>query len=166
MKDILHAELDTWSCKWHMIVILHQMIDHEMITKLECQFFECMYDSRSFKFDLLNKNGDGRGNKLGPVLDHVIPQREGGLHRIENLRLLHRGCNSSWRRGLTGSFHTDESRRKISLLTTQQHLDGRIQDYSDTVRNAKIAQAMSGTAGTLRALKGWETRRARLRSSG
>ena len=31
---------------------------------------------------------------LGPTLDHVVPQAQGGTHDVDNLRLAHRKCNS------------------------------------------------------------------------
>jgi hypothetical protein len=161
MKAQLHEELDTWPCKWHMLVILHIMIDQNMITKIECQFPECIYETRIFIFNELNKNGDGRGNKYGPVLDHIIPQREGGSHRLENLRLIHRGCNSTWRRGLTGQTHTLATRLKLSQLAVKQHNEGRVQDYSNPERNRKISIANSGVMGSERAKRGWLTRKAR-----
>ena len=33
-------------------------------------------------------------NALGPTLDHVVPQAQGGTHDVDNLRLAHRKCNS------------------------------------------------------------------------
>lgn len=152
----LHLEVDTFTFTWTHRALLHAMIDLGRVTALECQWPECRYPGQPF-----TKNNT-KGAPLRPSFDHIDPRHKGGLDRIENLRIVHGGCNSSWRRGLIGSFHTPESRRLVADRARQQHADGRGPDYTDPVRSARISAALSGRM-TEPAQRGWETRRAHQR---
>lgn len=121
-----------------MVCIIHTMIDMELITELRCQHPECKFDYADFDFTYVNAAGDQCGNKHGPVLDHVIPRHKGGPHRIENLRLVHRGCNSMWRKGLRGFTHTPETRAKLSTSVKKAHQDGKLKSIYTPERDAKI----------------------------
>jgi hypothetical protein len=141
-----------------MICLIHTMIDTGMITELKCQRPECLFDYADFNFTFTNKANDRRGNPLGPCLDHIIPRHQGGLHRIENLRLAHIGCNAGWRKGITGSFHTAVSREAVRQRAIKQHASGRGPDFTDPERNRKISEALTGRGSEI-AKRGWETRR-------
>lgn len=94
-REHLHVQADQLPCaRWEQIALLHAMIDLDIITELECQHPTCLYDTR--KFDL-SDTAQRMRDKYALTFDHVFPQRFGENHRIPNLRIVHRGCNSSYK---------------------------------------------------------------------
>ena len=152
----LHDEFDEYTVvSWHIRTIVHCMIDSGQVATIECQMPECRLPSRAF-----TKQPTARNQPDAVSLDHIVPKREAKNDRLDNLRLSHVGCNAGWRRGITGTHHTAESRAVISERAKQQHADGRGPDYSDPARGAKISAALTGKASEA-ATRGWATRRAR-----
>ena len=71
-------------------VIVHAMIDLELITSMKCSYEHCVFETR--EFEKLNGNQRIRG---GVMLDHVIDIADGGTDRPENMRMIHFACNSA-----------------------------------------------------------------------
>lgn len=94
-KDALHDFVDSLNhTNWHVKTIVHCLIDLGQIERFECQYEDCILDSREFR-----PRVGGRGHEAYSLaLDHIDPQQGGGSHRPENLRIIHASCNVS--RGL------------------------------------------------------------------
>lgn len=136
-ESLLHGQVDELQLvDWHIYTILHVMVCTQQIITLECHSPSCRLDTREFDPTLM------KSGKRGIALDHIIMRSDNGHHQIHNLRPVHRSCNSGWRKGKLGTFHTDESRAVISDRAKQQHSDGRGPNYQDPTRNAKISEAV------------------------
>lgn len=151
----LHEEIETYEIVWTGRALLHALVDLGRVTELVCQHPDCILLGVAFT----KKNA--RGARTGLTFDHIVPRREGGSHLPENLRIVHTSCNSGWRKGIVGSFLTEESREVIRQKAIQQHVDGRGPDYSDPRRSSRISEKLAGRMSDP-ARRGWETRRARL----
>ncbi|MFD7978894.1 HNH endonuclease [Streptomyces sp. NPDC059071] len=105
-----HDQLDALNhTNWHVKAIVHCLIDLGAIERLECQYENCILDTREFR-----PRKGGRGHEAYSLaVDHIDPQMSGGTHRPENLRPIHASCNVS--RGL----------RKESPETTQKRREAR-----------------------------------------
>lgn len=85
------------------------------------------------------------------TIDHIIARTDGGLDRMENYRLLHRGCNvhEYWKDG-----------RKLSrevVMNRPQNQKGRI--HSEKARSL-IAESLRGRKRPPEVLiKAWKTRK-------
>lgn len=123
---------------WHSYTILHAMIDAGTITKFECQAATCLMPTREF----VKKGPRGTPDLL--VIDHIIPRREKGSHKIENLRILHNSCNAGWRKGLPGVVFTEETKAQIAASMRQAHKDGKFKKIYTSERGAKISAAFKG----------------------
>lgn len=135
----LHEELLTYTFSaWHSYTIVHCMIDAGIITKLECMADECKLPTRAFI-----KQGP-RGSAAIMVIDHVIPRRSNGSHKIDNLRIMHNACNAAWRKGLPGVQFSDETRAQISASVKKAHADGKFRKIYTPERNDKISKAFKG----------------------
>lgn len=135
----LHEELLTYTfASWHSYTIIHCMIDAGIVTKLECMATECKLPTREF----LKQGPRGSGGLL--VLDHIVPRRTRGSHQIGNLRIVHNSCNAGWRKGITGSFHTDETKAVLSAKMKQAHADGKFKKIYTPERGQKLSEAFTG----------------------
>lgn len=135
----LHDELMTFKfAGWHSYTILHAMIDAGIITEFKCQATTCLMPTREFV-----KAGP-RGTPDLLVIDHIVPRRDKGSHKIENLRIMHNSCNAGWRKGITGSFHTDATKAVIRDKVKQAHADGKLKKIYTPERSAKISAALKG----------------------
>lgn len=132
----LHEELTTYTfASWHIHAIVHALIEVGRVIKLECMAETCARETREFA-----KSGHrGQGDLL--TIDHIKQRGEGGSHRLENLRILHLSCNSSWRKGRPGTFHTDETKERLRQTTRQAHADGKMKKIYTPERSEKIRQA-------------------------
>jgi hypothetical protein len=157
-KQELYDELLTFTfVDWHLYTIVFAMIDARRVTTLECQHPQCVLETRTFA------KKSGRGQRDGLVLDHIDSRANSGSHHITNLRIVHNSCNAGWRRGIIGTFMTDEARERCRESALRQHAEGRGPNYQDPSRNKKISQALKGRMSEA-SKKGWETRRARMAS--
>ena len=125
MKD-LHEELETFDLSnWMMYALVHAMIDAGIVTSLECQHPNCKLDDRAFS----KERGKGHAYIEDAMsIDHIIPRRDGGSHRIENLCLAHRKCNYGWRAGHKGSFLDDDARARIASSLRGRKLTAKHKD--------------------------------------
>lgn len=155
----LHDELLTFKfASWHSYTILHAMIDDGIIVKFTCQAPTCLLPTREF----VKQGPRGTGGLL--VIDHIVPRRDKGSHKIENLRIMHNSCNAGWRKGLPGTFHTDETKIVIRDKVRQAHIDGKFKKIYTPERSAKSrATYMSKTPEERSRIskQSWETRRQR-----
>lgn len=104
-KEELHAALDEIYVSTNAIkMLVHALIDLDAVTEISCQWDTCTYSSRSF-------HGSGKGCPTVLSIDHRLPKHEGGGDRFYNLRIVHRGCNNSWKKGRT---HSDEWKANIA----------------------------------------------------
>ncbi|MGW1492562.1 HNH endonuclease [Streptomyces sp. NPDC002402] len=94
-KTELHALVDSLGhTNWHVKALVHCLIELGQVERLECQYENCILDSRSFR-----PRAGGRGHEsYSLALDHIDPRMSGGSNHPENLRLIHSSCNVS--RGL------------------------------------------------------------------
>jgi hypothetical protein len=170
LMDDLHTELDTYRLNWHSLALIHAMIDAGLITTLECQRSDCLLPDVPFT------KVNTRGSRTVLSLDHIVPQRHNGVHRLENLRIVHGACNYGWRGGtrFTGP-HTEEAKRRIGaaqagIPKTPEHNrksgEGVRRHWATltaeerSAHGANIHAATTPEARSARALKGWVTRRA------
>jgi hypothetical protein len=109
----LHSQIEALAhTNWRVRAILHAMVDAGTLCRLECQLPECYMDDRLF--DVQRK---GRGHRAkGLVIDHIVPQLQGGSDRPENLRAIHANCNTHRARGWKMS---EEAKAKISAAKTR-----------------------------------------------
>lgn len=134
-KEELHAALDEFKFSaWPQCAVVHAMIDLGYVTKLECQLPDCRFETRELK-----KFKDHKGDPLSLTIDHVLPRRDAANHRIENLRIVHAGCNFGWRKGLPGTHLDADARRRISEGVKAAHAAGRFVHIYTPERNAKIS---------------------------
>ena len=146
-KSELHDVIDTLNVStWTTHALFHAMIDAEILTSLECQREDCLYPGESFS------PVKGRGHLLRISIDHVTPKQFGGVNRIENFRIMHVGCNAGWRIGLLGTFHTIETRQKISIA-----LIGHKQSPETRAKRSATLKGRFGNSDA--AICGWDTRR-------
>lgn len=141
-KSTLHDELDRVfdafkyghpATSWVRRALVHAMIDLDFVKEIKCQHSVCLYQDQPFQYER-------RGDPLSLDLDHIIGQRDAGLHRVENLRITHHGCNVGWRRGLPGTFLTDDVRRAIGAKTALAHADGRMSKVYTEERNRNVSR--------------------------
>lgn len=107
-KDELHALVDSLGhTNWHVKAIVHCLIELGQIDRLECQYEDCILDSREFR-----PRTGGRGHEAYSLaIDHIDPKGNGGSNHPENLRVIHASCNVS--RGLrTDTPEVLEKRRR------------------------------------------------------
>lgn len=91
MNEALHREVEALNLRPDRAIAVHALIDLGVIAEVACQARECLYESRRFA-------PSGTCRKTVLSLDHRVPMSRGGCHRPSNIRLLHWGCNSAWRK--------------------------------------------------------------------
>lgn len=96
-RESLHVKAESFKCSWALEALLHAVVDLGYIDDIVCMHPKCLYDSAEF---------DQSAHRLSISFDHLFPRRLGGGNRLDNLRLVHRGCNSSY---------TDRSDRQLSV---------------------------------------------------
>lgn len=137
-KEELHSQVTALSIfTWHTEAIIHAMIDLDIITEIACQRDDCLYPDQPF-------TKSRRGDPHLICIDHIHQRHLGGIHRVQNFRIMHLGCNAGWRKGLTGTFHTSETRALISEKVKRAHSDGKLKKIYTPARNAKISAANKG----------------------
>jgi hypothetical protein len=95
-REEVHRQVEGLKhANWRVRAILHAMVDAGTLPRLECQLPNCYMDSREFE---TQKQGRGHNGK-GLVIDHIVPQLQGGSDRPENLRAIHATCNVSRAKG-------------------------------------------------------------------
>ena len=77
-KMDLHAQVDDMNhTNWHVRALVHALIDLGRVTKFECQYEDCILDSRAFR-----PRAGGRGHEAYSLaLDHIDPRGSGGSNR-------------------------------------------------------------------------------------
>jgi hypothetical protein len=157
--DALHEQIEALRHNnWRVRAILHAMVDLGRLTSLECQLPECYMESRAF-----DAQQDGRlgHNAKGLVLDHIIPQLQGGNDRLENLRAIHGTCNVRRARGWKMA---PEARAKISAAIQRdggwrRAVEGRAPGWNrklseDQVMNMRQGYKTGRTIGQIAADQG------------
>lgn len=92
MKEVLHQEVQALRFSSALPAIaLHALIEAGAVTKIECHAEVCKYDTRKFV-------PCGEDRRLVLSFDHIKRILFNGSHRPENIRLLHLGCNSGFKR--------------------------------------------------------------------
>lgn len=106
--ESLHQQIEgLCHANWRVRAILHAMVEAGSLTRLECQLPDCVMDSREF-----DPQRSGRGHvRKGLVIDHIVPQLQGGSDRPENLRVIHANCNVARAKGWK---QTPEARAAIA----------------------------------------------------
>ena len=133
----LHDELLTYAfSSWHSYTILHAMIDSGQITEFICQATDCKMPTREF----IKKGPRGSPGLL--VIDHIVPRRQNGSHHIRNLRIMHNACNAGWRKGHTGSFHTEETKERLRETSRKAHAEGRMKHIYTPERNKRVSEGI------------------------
>lgn len=113
MKKTLHEAVDALGIsRASTAITVHSLVDLGIVTDLRCQWPTCKYPDEPFT--------SGRG-RFGLALDHITPQREGGSHLPENIRLVHHSCNSKWREQEESA--TAGYRHELTVRHTQNWLD-------------------------------------------
>ena len=87
----LHNQIDFLLPQGMRRILVHALIDLNIVTELRCLDSECRYPGKAF-----TKFKDCRVTSL--TLDHIIRKQHGGSDYPENIRLLHFGCNSGFER--------------------------------------------------------------------
>lgn len=106
-REALHAEIEAYGMRDEKgEAVLHALVDLGLLTSFSCQYESCVLGGAPFA------DPRDRLRKAGLQLDHIVPRREGGGNRVENLRPVHAACNAARNR----------TRRPITLDTTP---DGR-----------------------------------------
>lgn len=111
-REALHCEVDALGhANWRVRAILHAMVAAGSLTVLECQLPACVMADRKF-----DPQSVGRGHiRKGLVIDHIIPQLQGGSHRPENLQVIHANCNVARARGWKMPESAKEAIRAAAL---------------------------------------------------
>jgi hypothetical protein len=111
-KDELHALVDSLNhTNWHVKAIVHCLIELGQVNRLECQYEDCILDTRSFR-----PRSGGRGHEsYSLALDHIDPRMSGGSNRPENLRPIHASCNVS--RGMRPDTPETLAKRRAARAT-------------------------------------------------
>lgn len=153
-RSEMHDQLDALNhTNWHVKAIVHCLIDLGQIERLECQYEDCILDTREFR-----PRAGGRGHESHSLaVDHIDPRMSGGTHRPENLRPIHASCNVS--RGLRKeSPETTEKRRaaRAAFLASDrtEHWRNRVKERavgwnkasSETDRRGGAPGVRGGTA--------------------
>ena len=88
-KALLHRQVEQVKInKWNRMLI-HALIELELVIALECAYHACQFDSREFDF-----SGSTHRHPRGLTIDHKISRAAGGSDLPQNLQLLHFACNS------------------------------------------------------------------------
>lgn len=110
MREDLHQQLDQLNIgRWHCRTIVHAMIDAGLVIELSCQHPKCAYQGEPFDDSSVDRKNMVRILSI----DHIEPRRRGGSDRLENLRIVHHGCNARWWHDFTDEERADRHTRLL-----------------------------------------------------
>ena len=69
-------------------ILGHALIELGIITKIECMYDECVFETREFL------PSDVAKRREVPIIDHIVERWQGGDDLPSNLQLIHFACNS------------------------------------------------------------------------
>lgn len=98
-------------------MIVHALIELEVVTTLECAYDECSQDDR--RFVAYDEGGPRHAKTL--TIDHVVSRSDGGHDRPSNLQLMHFGCNSG--KGARDAAKNPAVRQKMSDASRRRWAD-------------------------------------------
>ncbi len=98
----LHDEIDQLDVRdTGRQMLLHALVDAGVIIRIACEVTTCKFDRTTF--------GTAK-SPTGVSIDHIVPRRDGGSNRSNNLRLAHISCNVGRN---TGRVTPPDVRKKI-----------------------------------------------------
>jgi HNH endonuclease len=148
-------------------MVIHALIELGAVVELECSYENCLLETRQFS---PTHRGEGRQNKSGITVDHIIPLWAGGSDRPDNLRVMHWICNVSFGT-MWGRSHPEVRRRASEGLSRRWQDPGyrskmanRIRSEDERDKRSSSMKALWATekhqvTGKAAAQKAWATRR-------